>query len=38
MLMKNVLSYPTYSRLNRIGNWKSSWMVAHWWARFRASI
>ena len=25
------VTHPTKFRLKRIGSWKSSWMVAHWW-------
>lgn len=31
-------SYPTKVRLKRIGSWKSSWIVAHWWYRPMASL
>lgn len=31
-------TYPAYWRSNRIGSWKSSWMVAHWCWRPRASL
>jgi hypothetical protein len=29
--------YPLYWRPNLCGNWKSSWIVPHWWGRLRAS-
>lgn len=30
-------THQTYVKLNRCGNWKSSWMVAHWWGLRSAS-
>lgn len=30
--------YLTKVRLKRIGSWKSSWIVAHWWYRPMASL